>query len=192
MAEDRMWEKMQSKMDDSPLLREITMQLDTYDDIFSDFDPRPYSQRELSEDFIKEIHRRYMEDKRGRFEVHFTIPTSERDTKEEALIKKRLREHFLFMVKREEETILNTKKRGYAYIIIGAAILVADVYALFLLAESSVVYKILSVLVVPAGWYGMFTGIGKVIDEPFEAVNRKLVAEKFEKANYIFFSDELE
>ena len=72
-------------------LREITIQLDTYDDIFSDFDPRPYSSRALSEDFIKEIKRHYMEDKRGRFEVHFTIPASERNIGDEGLIKKRLR-----------------------------------------------------------------------------------------------------
>ncbi len=192
MPEEKPAEKSTAKQDELPLLREITLALDTYDDIFSDFDPRPYSQRELSEDFLKEIQRRYMEDKRGRFELHFTIPSSERDTKEEALIKKRLREHFMFMLKREEENILNTKMRGYAYIIIGAIVLLANVYAFFEFHESSLIYQIISVLLVPAGWYGMFTGIGKVIDEPFLSVEKKAVYEKFEKANYIFFSDELE
>ena len=64
-------------------MSEISLWLDTYDDIFSDFDPRPYSQREMSEDFLKEISRRYLEGKHGRFEVHFTIPSSERDLKAE-------------------------------------------------------------------------------------------------------------
>lgn len=176
----------------SEQMREITITLDNYDDIFSDFDPRPYEERELSEDFLKEIQRRYMEDKKGRFEVHFTIPSMERDVKGEALIKKRLREHFAFMAGQEGETIKSTKMRGYAYIIIGAVVLLADVFALFWLQESSVFYQILSVLLVPAGWYGMFTGIGKVIDEPFDAVERKKAHEKFEKANYIFMSEELE
>ena len=179
-------------LEESPIMREITITLDTYDDIFSDFDPRPYHERELSEDFLKEIQRRYMEDKRGRFEVHFTIPFSARDTKEEALIKKRLREHFSIMVKREEETIKNTKSRGYVYMLTGAAVLLADVYALFLLEGSSIEYRILSILLVPAGWYGMWTGIEKIIDDPFASIERKAVFEKFEKANYIFLSDELE
>jgi len=173
-------------------MREITIALDNYDDIFSDFDPRTYEERELSEDFLKEIQRRYMEDKKGRFEIHFTIPSMERDVKEEALIKKRLREHFGFMAKQEEEAIKKTKMRGYAYVVIGAVVLLANVFALFWLQEESWFYQILSVLLVPAGWYGMFTGIGKVIDEPFDAVERKMVHEKFEKANYIFMSEELE
>jgi len=173
-------------------MREITIMLDNYDDIFSDFDPRPYEERELSEDFLKEIQRRYMENKKGRFEVHFTIPSMERDVKEEALIKKRLREHFSFMARQEESAIQETKMRGYAYIIIGSAVLLANVFALFWLREESLFYQILSIMLVPAGWYGMFTGIGKVIDEPFEAVEHKKLYEKFEKANYIFMSEELE
>ncbi|MCX8198108.1 MAG: hypothetical protein N3F07_02850 [Candidatus Micrarchaeota archaeon] len=173
-------------------IREITIKLDTYDDIFSDFDPRPYSQRELSEDFLKEVQRRYMEDKHGRFEVHFTIPSSERDTKEEALIKKRIREHFSQMAKAEHEEIKKTQRRGYVYIAIGAAVLLANVAALFTLHESSWFYQVLSILLVPAGWYGMFTGIGKVIDEPVLSAEKKAVYERFEKANYIFMSEELE
>jgi len=182
----------EEKPEDAPDLHEITIQLDVYDDIFSDFDPRPYNERELSDDFLKEIQRRYMEDKRGRFEVHFTIPSTERDTKEESLIKRRLREHFAFMVKHEQEQIKHTRTRGYLYVLIGALVLIANVFALFALDESSLAYQILAVMLVPAGWYGMFTGIGKVIDEPFESVGRKKLYEKFEKANYVFLSEELE
>lgn len=35
-------------------MSEISIWLDNYDDIFSDFDPRPYSQRSLSDDFLAE------------------------------------------------------------------------------------------------------------------------------------------
>ena len=70
--------------------------------------------------------------------------------------------------------------------------LLANVVALFALDESSWFYQVLSVVLVPAGWYGMFTGIGKVIDEPALATEKKAVYEKFERANYVFLSDELE
>jgi len=173
-------------------LRDISITLDTYDDIFSDFDPRPYSQREMSEDFLKEISRRYMESKHGRFEVHFTIPSAVRDLKAEALIKKRLRDHFTFMVKRESDTIQKTKSRGYLYMLIGFLILLADTYFYFYLSYESLFYHLITILLVPAGWYGMFTGIGKVIDEPYDASERKKLHEKFERADFSFISDDLE
>ena len=185
-------EPSEKAAEDQSALREIAITLDTYDDIFSDFDPRPYPQRELSEDFLKEIQRRYMEDKKGRFEVRFTIPSAERDVNGEALIKRRLREHFAFMSKNEADAIRGTKMRGYMYILLGTLVLLGDVTAFFALNESSLLYQVLSIMLVPAGWYGTFTGIGKVIDEPFEAVERKKVAEKFEKAAFIFLSEEKE
>lgn len=173
-------------------LREITIQLDTYDDIFSDFDPRPYSGRALSEDFLKEIRRHYMEDRRGRFEVHFTIPAPMRNIGDEGLIKKRLREHFEIVVRQEQKEIEKIQNRGYLYIVIGLSVLLADTYAMFAFQQPSVVYQVISIILVPAGWYGMFTGIGKVVDEPFVASDKKKLYEKFAKASYIFISEDRE
>ncbi len=192
MAEEKKEEAKTAPAFEQAGMREITIQLDTYDDIFSDFDPRPYSQRALSEDFLKEAQRRYLENRRGRFEVHFTIPSSGRDLKEEALIKKRLREHFAIAARREGDLIQSTRKRGLWYMLIGALVLLANVYTFFLFNEESLVYQLLTVILVPAGWYGMFTGIGKVVDEPYDAAIRKGICEKFERANYVFMSDERE
>jgi len=183
---------MDKPAESASALREIAITLDTYDDIFSDFDPRPYFQREMSEDFLKEMSRRYMENKRGRFEVRFTVPSGVRDLKAEVLIKKRLRDQFTFMVKRESEAIRKTKNRGYLYMLIGFAILLLDTYFYFYLSYESIFYHLITILLVPAGWYGMFTGIGKVIDEPFDASERKKLHEKFERADFSFMSDDLE
>ena len=38
----------------NPAVGAVSLWLDTYEDIFSDFDPRPYGQRALSEDFVAE------------------------------------------------------------------------------------------------------------------------------------------
>ena len=183
---------MEKQAENASALRDISITLDTYDDIFSDFDPRPYSQREMSEDFLKEMSRRYMEGKHGRFEVHLIIPSSARDLKAESLIKKRLREQFTFMVKRETEAIQKTKNRGYFYMLIGFLILLIDTYLYFYFSYESIFYHLVTILLVPAGWYGMFTGIGKVIDEPYEATERKKLHEKFERAEFSFMSDDLE
>jgi len=170
----------------SEKMREITIILDNYDDIFSDFDPRPYAQRQLSEDFLRELGRRYLEDRHGRFEVRFTMPALGRDPREEALIKKRLREQFAFMARREDEIIGRIKGRGALYISAGIAVLLANAYFFFVFNDESLLYQLLTILLVPAGWYGMFTGIGKLLDEPSDASEKKRLYEKFEKANYVF------
>ena len=40
-------------------LAEISILLDSYDDIFSDFDPSPYSERTLSDDYFNINDRRF-------------------------------------------------------------------------------------------------------------------------------------
>ena len=51
-----MAKEVQTTLEQTALLKksEISLSLDNYDDIFSDFDPRPFSQRALSDDFLIE------------------------------------------------------------------------------------------------------------------------------------------
>ena len=92
----------------------------------------------------------------------------------------------------QEDEIARIRGQGYWYTVIGAAILFLNVAAFYAFHETSVTYQVVSVMMVPAGWYGMFTGIGKVIDEPASLVEREKLYSKFEKAEYIFLSEEKE
>ncbi len=169
-------------------LRDISIVLDTYDDIFSDFDPRPYSQRALSDDFLKEIRARYRENKAGGVEVHFILPERMRDQKTEAVVRRRLREYFAFEAKSLGETLNGIRRKGIAYTFIGAVFLAAQIglAALFKLSTSQ--SDLLSILLVPAGWYGMFAGIEKLIETPFDISSSIKIANKFERAEYTFMS----
>ena len=73
---------------------EISLILDTYDDIFSDFDPRPYEERALSDDFLLEAKKASRDKATGTIELIFMMPAGKRDTHKESLIKRRLRDHF--------------------------------------------------------------------------------------------------
>src|SRR3989344_7271696 len=66
----------------------ISLIIDNYDDIFSDFDSRPYSHRNLSDDFMYEAKRVSKEMKEGVAELRFMIPGIERDSNHEGVIKK--------------------------------------------------------------------------------------------------------
>lgn len=73
---------------------EVSLWLDTYEDIFSDFDPRPYSERAVSDDFLAESRKAFREKRSGRVELKFLIPEKERQIRTETVIKKRLKEYF--------------------------------------------------------------------------------------------------
>ena len=41
-------------------IKEISIAIDTWDDMFSDFDPRPFNMRALSEDVMAELKKRHV------------------------------------------------------------------------------------------------------------------------------------
>ncbi|MEK6928590.1 MAG: hypothetical protein AABW65_01375 [Nanoarchaeota archaeon] len=139
---------------------EISLLLDTYDDIFSDFDPRPYTQRALSDDFLLEA-KRATRDKEGIFQLRFLIPANQRKVEHEILIKKRLREHFRKHVLMLEEDLHNTKKKGIRMCITGAVMLLLATFILHFLKDNFFL-TLLVVLLEPAGWFTAWTGLDQL------------------------------
>lgn len=64
-------------------LSEICLILDTYDDIFSDFDPRPYDERGLSDDFLSEARKAVKKKPSETIELKFLIPANKRNLSDE-------------------------------------------------------------------------------------------------------------
>src|SRR4051812_46940136 len=73
---------------------ELSIWLDTYDDIFSDFDPRPYSERALSDDFINEARKMVREKPTGTIELKLLMPSELRNNETENIIINSLHSHF--------------------------------------------------------------------------------------------------
>jgi hypothetical protein len=172
-------------------IRDISIAIDSYDDIFSDFDPREFSKREVSDDLLKELRRRHIEARSGKFEVRFILTADMRDPKLEATIKKRLREHFERRLKELEEELHSRRWRGKMYIAFGALFLLLQAYYTAFIADvlSS---ELLAIILVPAGWFGMFTGIEKLLEDPDRFGEQKRLNEKLMHANYIFLSEDRE
>lgn len=176
-------------IDTTLAIGEISILLDTYDDIFSDFDPRPYEQRELSEDFLKELQRRHLENKRGGFEVRFLIPTTLRESRHEGVIRKRLREHFAHELRELESGLSQRRARGLRSVAIGLALLgVEAVMALQL--PDSLLLRLVSLILVPAGWFFAWTGMERMVEEPYSVTAQRVFYEKFIKCNYLFVAQE--
>lgn len=70
---------------------QIDIALDTYDDIFSDFDIRTYKDRQFSRDFLDELKIRMVKNKDGSpISITLLVPSDSRSLKQEKLISKRL------------------------------------------------------------------------------------------------------
>ena len=146
-------------------MSEISLWIDSYDEIFSDFDPRPYSQRALSDDFLLEAKKASRDNVSGKIELKFLVPKDKRGTADEATIKKRLREHF-----KKHYTVLKKQQRrifrlGVFFITAGILLMFSASFVMFQKFENSLWINFLIILMEPAGWFFFWEGLGQVIFE---------------------------
>ncbi len=166
----------------------ISIIIDTYDDIFSDFDPRPYHERALSEDFVAEVRRRHVPHKKGGLEVRFLVPDQVRDSKSEATIKKRLKYYFKDEEKELDKHISKRRKTGYLYILFGASVLLAITFVSFNFSDSFPA-RVIELLLAPAGWFGMWEGIGKVVEREENFESQRELYKQLSESVYSFIPE---
>lgn len=189
MPEQAQPAKMVEEKKPSSILNLLHVALDTYDDIFSDFDPSEYDHRVLSDDFMKEIQKRYVETKKGDIEVRFSIPAAARSQKTEALIKKRLKEYFQIQIRLLDAEIRKRKNTGITYFGVGFVVLLLTVYGGEIFPNSHAA-QILAILLTPLGWFGMWEGVGLFVQGPIKYEEQKRFYARFSKANYVFMNEE--
>jgi hypothetical protein len=165
---------------------EVSIWIDTYDDIFSDFDPRPYRERSLSVDFLDEA-KRYTREKGGKLQVRILAPNSIRNARMEAVVKKRLQEHFkrhANIVTKDQDT---TKRRGWRFIITGTVILLMATVIVHY-GEEGFFKDFLTVLFEPAGWFTIWSGFDMVVLRPNDLQPDLDFYKKMESADIVFES----
>jgi hypothetical protein len=142
--------------------REISLWIDSYDDIFSDFDPRPFSARNISDDFLHEIKKVSRENDFNITELKLLIPETNRNTEDENIITKRLHSYFLknehYLIKKK----IAERKDGFLYILLGTIMMLG---ASFVSSSQStnIFMHILLVIFEPAGWFFVWVGLENVI-----------------------------
>ena len=166
----------------------ISLWLDRYEDIFSDFDPRPYSQRTLSDDFLHEAKKVSREKLPGKIELRLLVPTQLRHLYNESVIKKRILEHFKGKyedVKKEARKILN---QGLFFLIIGIVLMLITTYLIITYYEKSFTVVFLSTLFEPASWFLFWEGLRLVIFDVKEKKPDLSFYEKMAKCEIRFLS----
>jgi len=157
---------------------EVGLMIEGYDDIFSDFDPRPYTHRSLSIDFLDEAKRAVLGKPPGNVELIFLMGPGKRNPQIESQIKRRLREHFHkhFLGLRKEKTAVFRK--GVLMTAIGIALMVIASFLLVNSPNGDFLQKFLIVLIEPAGWFLFWEGLDFLL---LENKHRKPELEFYEK-----------
>jgi hypothetical protein len=178
---DSLEEQKQKLLQDS----EISLILDFYDDIFSDFDPRPYSQRSISQDFIEEAKRAVRDLPSGQVQLKFLIPYKLRNLPTENMIKKRLKEHFAKHFAEHKISLKKTKIRGAIMAFAGVAMIfiatsIGDT------ESPNFLLRFIQTLLEPAGWFTAWVGLEHSFESLAEESKVKSFYETMTKAEVTF------
>lgn len=137
----------------------ISLRLDQYDDIFSDFDIRPYSSRALSIDFLDEVKRAARDKQEGKIELILHLPKKKRNESHETKIKERLATHF----KRHHHLLLQEKRHilriGIRMILVGILCMLAATFVLFYNTRRNLLLSFIVVFLEPAAWFLVWEGM---------------------------------
>jgi len=159
-------------------MSEIGLAINTYDDIFSDFDPRPYSQRAMSDDFLLEAKKASKEKVSGTIELKFLVPKDQRNAEHEFTIKRRLREHFKKHHDQMHNEVKQIASRGIYFIIVGIILMFFATLILFKYPYKTMLSNFLVILFEPGGWFFFWEGLGQIV---FETKKKRPDLEFYEK-----------
>ncbi len=158
----------------------ISLILNDYDDIFSDFDPRAYSERSLSDDFIYEC-KKAVRDREEEFELRLLVPKDKRNIYHEVKIKKRLKEYFQRHSIEKAEEVKKVLRNGLTMALIGFILMIAGAALIFTnFLEGTFMFAVLLVILEPAGWFFFWEGLAKIFFI-YEEESKKKVEAKFYK-----------
>jgi hypothetical protein len=165
--------------------KDIPLILDSYDSLFSKFDPRPYSQKALSKDFILECQKA-SEDKKGDIELKFFVKKDVRNAKEEELISKRIKEHFNKHFLEMKKELFKLRLIGLVWFLVGCFFIVLTT---FLDAQNrAFIIRLLIAIANPAGWFFLWEGMGKIMIHSKDKRKEHLFHKKMNKVKISFSS----
>lgn len=180
--------------DATKILREgnVSLILESYNELFSDFDPRNYSERTISDDFLIECKKAVRDKPDEEFELRLLLPKNKRNLNDEFRIKKRLKEHFEKHVTEKQREVNNLIKNGLLMAVTGFVLMITGAWFIFTkFLEGTFISSVLTITLEPAGWFFFWEGLAKTffIYEEHEKKKRDLnFYKKMSRAQVYFLS----
>jgi len=164
----------------------ISLALDDYQDLFSDFDPRPHGDRAISHDFLQECRRASLDKPKSGVELLLLLPRKGRNKKLETTVKRRLLEHFRRHHDILEQERMRERHNGALWILVGLGLSMIALYLHPYLEEFWT--RLLFVFAEPAGWFTIWTGFDHLFLEPGHSRKEREFYCKMAKAKIVFES----
>ena len=139
---------------------EISIWIDKYDDVFSDFDSRPFAERSLSDDFLREV-RKMASEKKGAIELKFHILDDQRNPESESIIINNLNTHFRHIADALKSEKIQTLRKGYMLLVSGFTLMIFLVL-LTTVASKATYMNGIYLMLEPVGWFMTWTGLDHV------------------------------
>lgn len=138
-------------------MKAINLWLDSYDDIYSDFDSRHYQARKISEDLLAElkIEIKNIPDSRG---MIFFLPQTERNNASEKIIASSLHRFFSAQFKFHHHLCRQKLINGLLFLTAGVLVMLLNSWIIYT-ARASFLIICLKVLLEPAGWFLLWAGL---------------------------------
>lgn len=170
-------------MDEKELRKgNIGIVLNSYNDMFSGFDPRGYSEKALSDDFLIECKKAARE-KGMDVELILFLAKEKRNFNNELMIKKRLKNHFQRHFIDIEKGINAIRKEGIIWFLVGACVMFSST---FLYDLEQFFYRFLFIVAEPAGWFLFWEGLYKIFIEAKEKKPHYIFYKKMTRAKITF------
>ncbi|MFH0906453.1 MAG: hypothetical protein V1824_03895 [archaeon] len=145
--------------------KELYLSLADYNDLFSDFDPRDYAVREISDDLITELKRQLEDFYYPKVTLNLYLKNHIRNQNEEKIIKKRLIEHFVFHENRYKIERKKILLQGIIFNIIGISLIVFSGFLALKSGEKNSLFTALDLALQPIGWFLFWEGSNLLIFE---------------------------
>jgi hypothetical protein len=140
---------------------EISIWIDKYDDVFSDFDSRPFAERALSDDFLREVQKMTSRNTKGNMRLKFHVLDGQRSSESEAIIINNLNAHFRHIAATLKEEQNHILRKGYQLLGFGFVVILLIFYLTNLSAEKTYLHGIILMLE-PIAWFATWTGLDHV------------------------------
>ncbi len=131
---------------------EMNLWLDSYDDIFSDFDSRHYLKRRISEDFLHELHIEMKHMDHYADDMLLLLPAQQRNEDAEKIIKTSLVNFFKTQFNIHSNICRKKLNKGISFLISGILLMLFNSWLSYYRSESFFAVG-LKVLLEPAGWF---------------------------------------
>ena len=168
-------------------LGEVSILLDTYDDIFSDFDPSPYAERGLSDDFIHEVKKLLLNKGGNKKILNLLLPANQRNEADEKIIVGRLHHYFSNARDQLAYEVRSIYKRGLVLTFIGSLVMLIASYISFINSRQFYAH-VLFVLFEPAGWFFLWAGLDHLVYSSREPKKDLAFYTNMAKAGIHFFN----